>query len=197
MCEVAYLVELDATDPAYQYTLYRAVLAPIGETTPAPTEAALNYPVGWNITLFDGNYLGDDPADTLAYAAARVRTKAVALATGVLHFEVRCWSQYTTTWDDNLWAPTLPFKWVDPWTPRSCGPRGRWNHDEPITPTYPHDDWFARAIMVVVVVDPFQQFPEPVPPYHVSRLMGQHIGQFVVADQLIQQPVVHQDETAR
>ncbi|MCK4282753.1 MAG: prepilin-type N-terminal cleavage/methylation domain-containing protein, partial [Candidatus Brocadiae bacterium] len=150
MCEVAYLMGLDATD---QYTLHRAVLGPIGYDEPVgwvPPPA--EYP-GYSLFNDDPGNIDNDVFGT----AQRIRDKAVALATGVLHFEVRCWSQYTTTWDDIGWA-----QWTLSYVPETCGPVTYpvvWD-SRMGTVNNPHDDMFPRAVMAVVVVDPSEQFPE-------------------------------------
>lgn len=143
MCEVAYLMGLSAND---LHTLYRAVLAPIGDQFLQPAFLP-THPDGWNVTLFENQYI-DEPVE--------VQAKASPLANGILHFEVRCWTQYTTTWDDSVpWAP-----WQFSYVPEPCGPSFTWdsrgfNQQEDAV----YDNVFPRAIMVVVVVDPSQEYP--------------------------------------
>lgn len=157
MCEVAYLRGLNQEDSR---TLYRAILAPIGRT-PGADDAAH--------TFFDENTF-DTPA--------RIGAKAQALAENVLHFEVRCWTQYTTTWDDEA---GFQF-WPASYQPVTCGPVFQWDSDrlssgpvfvmdwgQPGCPDtdedndgdlngsdedYVEDNVFPASIMVVVVTKP-------------------------------------------
>ncbi len=116
MCQVAYMMGLGANDSK---TLYRAVLAPITDSTsglfdPAIAPAANGLPLTDNV---------------------------------VLHFEVRLWSQYTTTWDGAApWS-----QWQDSWTPDYCGPAGTWDTN---TMGVVRARVFPRAVMAVVVVEP-------------------------------------------
>ncbi len=144
MCEVAYLMGLA---PADQHTLYRGVLAPIGETVPVPTQSGFR-PEGWNVTLFEDDYLQH---------AAEVQAKAVALTENVvLHFELRLWSQYTTTWDAAVpWGP-----WNESWEPEPCGPKFDWNSDGDM-PNVWQDNIFPRALMAVVVIEPPERLRAP------------------------------------
>jgi len=209
VCEVAYLRGLDGTPGTGDaHTLYRGVLSPIGETLPLALDpgfqAAWPEYDGFNVTLFDGYFLGDDPNDILVpgLAAARVQAKAVPLAQDVLHFEVRCWTQYTTTWETVLpppvpaWVGFSSLTWdsdrlvidpIDPFDPARTGPvffmdwgqpgfpDGDDDGDDdslPGTPQlapnsgdtdYVRDNVFPRAIMVVVVTDPSEEYPEARP----------------------------------
>jgi len=161
MCEVAYLRGLDTDDAD---TLYRAVLAPIGLDSGDPD--------GPEQTFFD-----PDTFDTSA-TPDRIRNKAQVLAENVLHFEVRCWSQFTTTWDDGIGFHV----WDSSYEPRDCGPTFTWDSDRlgsgpdfdmdwgtvdfPDTDEDGDSDWnsddedyvednvFPAAIMVVVVTNP-------------------------------------------
>ncbi len=208
MYEVAYLRGLDGTaGTGDAHTLYRGVLSPIGEPDdpwvslppllslgPALAATSPGYE-GFNVTFFDGNYIGDaDPPALAGLAAARIQAKAVPLAKNILHFEVRCWTQYTTTW--NNYVPLVP--WVAAPPAGGCGPALTWDSDrlaiDPFNPlpaagpaffmdwpavgspdddgdgfdnsvdaNYVRDNVFPRAIMVVVVADPSEEYPEPVP----------------------------------
>ena len=154
MCEVAYLRGLASGGVEDADTLYRAVLAPIGRTPGADHEGH---------TFFD-----PDTFDT----SARIRAKAQALAENVLHFEVRCWSQYTTSWDDGIGFHI----WPRSYQPVPCGPTFQWDSDRLTSgpdfamdwgkpgfvdtdgkgqdDDYVEDNVFPRTIMVVVVTTP-------------------------------------------
>ncbi|KPK62423.1 MAG: hypothetical protein AMK73_06100 [Planctomycetes bacterium SM23_32] len=182
MCEVAYLMGLGAAD---YNTLYRAVLAPIGGVAPGGTPADF---AGYSL-------LRDDPSDAdndVFASALRIAAKARPLAHDILHFEVRCWSQYTTTW-----VPEPFVVWSNPDVPEICGPAFTWDSDR-LRPTWTppppwranppfYMDWdqpgfqdtdddedgspnsadedyvldnvFPRAVMVVLVVDPYEDYP--------------------------------------
>jgi len=224
MCEVAYLRGLDGTPGTGDaHTLYRGVLSPIGETdAPWATGVISLGPAvppgyeGFNVTLFDGNYIGDDTTDPPGLPALRVQAKAVPLAENVLHFEVRCWTQYTTTWEGvPFWRWSVSPVSAGVFVP--CGPTLTWDSDRryddpgpgvneyppyfvmdwgytdpvtgllnfpdlmlPIPPgtprdsdgdtdpdrtdaDYVRDNVFPRAIMVVVVTDPSEEYPEARP----------------------------------
>jgi hypothetical protein len=119
ICEVAYLMGTNVGDSD---TLHRAVLAPIG---------------GPN-SLFDDDNIGDPS------------TVGLALAENViLHFELRLWSQHTTTWDDG--APFAP--WEDSYNPEYCGPALEWDSDNHEADD-PADNIYPRSVMAVLVVDP-------------------------------------------
>jgi hypothetical protein len=153
MCEVAYLMGLGAGS---QHTLFRGVLAPIGETQPVPTLRSLR-PEGWNVTFFNDAYIDNERiggSGTAVYAP-EIENKAVALTEDVvLHFELRLWSQYTTTWDDEVgFGP-----WPDSHTMVPCGPAFFWDsrgvHRDPEDPVEWRDNVFPRALMAVLVVEP-------------------------------------------
>lgn len=142
MCEVVYMMGLDDDDSdgwTDTTTLYRAVLAPIGD----------------DYSLFhdadgDGDY--DDNIDeaTEIYDPATGGGVALPLAQNVLHFEVRLWGQYTTTWDDA--APAYS-PWAESWVPEYGGPAFEWNSEgEDETDVW--DNVFPRAVMVVISVNP-------------------------------------------
>ena len=160
-CEVAYLRGLGTGGVEDADTLYRAVLAPIGLDSGDPDAPEQ--------TFFD-----PDTFDT----PARIGDKAQVLAENVLHFEVRCWSQFTTTWDDGVGFHV----WDKSYKPRDCGPTFMWDSDRlsddpdfemdwgtasfPDTDEdgdgdsngndedYVEDNVFPAAIMVVVVTNP-------------------------------------------
>ncbi|MCK4375045.1 MAG: prepilin-type N-terminal cleavage/methylation domain-containing protein, partial [Candidatus Brocadiae bacterium] len=154
MCEVAYMMGRDGNGLT---TLYRAVLAPIG---------------GPN-TLFDEANIDDDDA---VVAQQLIEAVALPLAQNVLHFEVRLWTQYTTTW-----RPLGFYVWPSSYEPHECGPSFTWDSDrlsdgadflpdfvmdwgqpgflDPdgwrrSTPEYVVDNVFPRAVMVVIAVQP-------------------------------------------
>jgi hypothetical protein len=133
MCEVAYLRGLEADDAD---TLYRAVQAPIGckpngQDSYSRTSEDRS---GW--TFFD-----EHTFDT----SARIRGtptepgKARPLTENVLHFEIRCWTQYTTTWDD-----AVAFNvWPDSYTPQPCGPSFWWDSDRLASASATWSPWFV------------------------------------------------------
>jgi len=161
LCEVAYLRGLDGDDSD---TLYRAVLSPIGDDP---------------VNLDDPGHTFFD-RDVLA-TADRIKGKALPLAENVLHFEVRCWSQYTTTWEGRG-DPDFHV-WTNSYKPTTCGPLFAWDSDrldDASTPSF-RMDWgqpgfadpddyateeervddnvFPSAIMVVVVTTPPDRLP--------------------------------------
>jgi len=125
MRETAYMMGTGASRQDSQ-TLYRATAVPIGDAN----------------SLFRSG-----PPDPLAdpFQVGMALTDDV-----VLYFEVRLWSQYTTTWDAA--APYTP--WVNSWTPEYCGPRFGWVSDE-LADVISHV--FPRAVMAVVVVEPREE----------------------------------------
>ena len=161
MCEVAYMMGLDGDD-----TLYRGVLGPI-----SGPESLFGGSVN------DNGQQGDDNIDS----AADIDARAVAIAGDIIHFEVRLWTQYTTTWDADV-----PFqKWSSSYEPEACGPAFTWDSDRlpggssSWSPDfvmdrttdgqwdeedYVRDNVFPRSVMVVIVVDPTEQYPLRNPP---------------------------------
>jgi len=128
---------LGATD---QRTLYRAVLSPIGwipalgdtddHTPPRSDEdhtgtTFFSSVTGYEATVPAGNY-----GDSLG-TPDRIRWKALPLATNVLHWEVRLWTQYTTTWDrvDSSGALIDFVRWPQPSVPEVCPPAWTWDSD--------------------------------------------------------------------
>jgi hypothetical protein len=175
MCEVAYLLGLGPDD---RDTLYRAVLAPIGvRSADANTDDAVR-PEGWNASFFYDDLNGPTEDDYLD-DPQEVQAKALPLVERVLHFEVRCWTQCTTTWEVD---PDVPFEWYPPYHPQPCPPTFTWDSDRLSTgpefvmdwgvgdytdfdddhdgvwnsqdEDYVLDNVFPRAVMVVVVVEP-------------------------------------------
>jgi len=201
MYEVAYLIGLDATPGTGDaHKLYRGVLSPIGDANSFFAEFDQAAPDTWD---YDDNV--DDPLE--------VQARTVSLAENVLHFEVRCWTQYTTTWEAQpfwrwLVSPVVGGVFVP------CGPAFAWDSDrryddpgpgvndyppyfvmdwgytDPVTgllsfpdeiapgvfrdsdgdtdpdrtdADYVRDNVFPRAVMVVVVTDPSEEYPEPRP----------------------------------
>jgi len=181
MCEVAYLLGLGADD---NKTLYRAVLSPIGGW-PAGGEGEPGH------TFFDNDGDLDDVFGTFD----RIQAKALPMAEDVLYFEVRLWTQYTTTWEDIGFDP-----WDQPNLPEPCGPVFTWDSDRlsgastpgfymdwgygftdpdtgvevwadedsdsdgdanSVDEDYVDDNVFPRAIRVVLVVDPTEEYPLP------------------------------------
>ncbi|MFO7957481.1 MAG: prepilin-type N-terminal cleavage/methylation domain-containing protein [Candidatus Brocadiia bacterium] len=141
MCEVAYVTGLGddgsgaVTGPG---TLYRVVLAPIGHVpaagdTDSEDDSGANH---YQMTFFHGldededNDPDDDDADSVG-TSYRIDKKSVRLADGILHFEVRLWTQYTTTWD--LWdedGERLEFApWQSSHEPEVCPPVFTWDSD--------------------------------------------------------------------
>ncbi len=185
MCEVAYVVGLgsDASGPAGEgdsdeTTLYRAVLGPIGLV---PTGADNDGDSGARhaaMTFFhgldadgDGDH-ADDDADSLG-TSYRIDKKSGPLAEDILHFEVRLWTQYTTTWD-----PGTEFtSWNYEEGVQQCGPVFRWDHtrqptvdpefeldqEQPVTGDWIEDNVFPRLVMVVMVIDASEEYPMPRP----------------------------------
>jgi prepilin-type N-terminal cleavage/methylation domain-containing protein len=177
VCEVAYM----RGDPAGDYgnTLFRAVLAPIADTN----------------SLFDDANIDtqDEIYNTTGAAAAPVPPDGVAipLSGNVLHFEVLCWTQYTTTWDS-----TVSFaRWAQPHVPEDSGPAMTWDSDRRTGGTDPGPafvmDWgtvdfpdedsdgdgtdnsgdedysldnvFPRSVMAIVTVEPPEDLRERSP----------------------------------
>jgi len=176
MCEVAYLMGLDgnAGSPAYDaHTLYRAVLAPIGDQT---------------TSLFNNSNLD---------GAQKIKNRAEVLARGILYFGIMCWTQYTTTWDTKVGFRPWRNSYTAP--PEGCGPTllgwdsdrlsssasepspafemdpggkyfyrdqgdddgdGTYNDEDP---DYVRDNVFPRAIKVELVVDPTVEYPQQNP----------------------------------
>lgn len=159
LMEVGYMLGLNNNDST---TLYRAVLAPIGDSN----------------TLFDGSNVDGD-GDPAVDGTAEPDDVGVALAENILHFEVRCQSQYTTTWDTSEAFDV----WANSWSPEPSGPALTWDsdrlsnagpefvmdwgsthfppdagdHDDDGVdndqdPDYVADNVFPSAVMVVVVV---------------------------------------------
>jgi len=121
MCQVAYMMGVGQND---WKTLYRGVLAPI---TADPTQG-----------LFPNNLVPTPGAGG----------NALPLTDNVvLYFEVRLWSQYTTTWAAA--APWTP--WQNSWTPEYCGPAFQWDTNSTADV---RTHVFPRAVMAVVVVEP-------------------------------------------
>jgi hypothetical protein len=147
MCEVAYMMGLGGlTDPA---TLYRAVLAPIGCTV-NPKNSAVLTASDYGMTFFNGDSGASDPLGT----SDLVNKKAQPIAQGVIHFEVRLWSQYTwlpatsaTGWDPSLTGysasneAVTPFAvWTNSCSPVNSGSLYTWNSDRVTvagTPQFP------------------------------------------------------------
>ncbi len=115
--------------------------------------------------------LAEEPDDSV-FAAENLSP----IAENILHFEVRCWSQYTATWllwvqDDDGNRIDLPFfPWPDPYTPETYNPpllswdSARTDNDfELYDPDSEADDLsnniFPRAFKVVLVVEPTEEFP--------------------------------------
>ena len=176
MCEVAYMLGLGAdgsgsvTDPT---TLYRAVLAPIGCTVDPTTGAALTA-ASAGMTFFNAD---GGPNDALSNSA-RIGAKALPIAQGVIYFEVRLWTQYTTSWDPDLAAyqsPVMPrmafAKWFNNYTPSDSGAVFTWDSTcmDTVRPAFAldelqqgvaagtdaiYDNVFPRSVMVVVTVEP-------------------------------------------
>lgn len=172
LCEVAYVMGLDQKNGT---KLYRGVLAPIGMTPGSANDPGQ--------TFFDPDTFAT-AARISGDASVPVQAKAQPLAENVLYFEVRCWSQYTTTWDDNfafkVWPSSFepirsgPVFWwdsdrLDPaaaiWSPdfvmdwNEPGFTISGDHDGDGTPDSQDEDYvdgnvFPRAIMVVVCVTP-------------------------------------------
>jgi prepilin-type N-terminal cleavage/methylation domain-containing protein len=134
MCEVAYLMGLGndgsgaTTDPD---TLYRAVLAPVGAITASGTNLNAD---SAGMTFFNADAwsassggTGNDPLGN----SDRIHNKALPLAQGVIYFEVRYWTQYTTDWTPGIsgYSPTvLPIaKWFNNYTPSPCGSVLNWD----------------------------------------------------------------------
>jgi hypothetical protein len=137
MCEVGYMMGLAPED---RYTLYRAVNAPIGITSNTLLDDG-------HIDAWDEIYSGDPAAPGLAVPV----TENV-----VLHFEIRLWSQYTTTWD-----PETPYAtWSNSYSPEECGPADEWPPPED-DPNEMRDDVFPRAVMAIVTVEPPQRLRQP------------------------------------
>jgi len=136
MCEVAYMMGTGARDSK---TLYRSVLAPIGDANSLFVDANITAP-------------GSPPSSVGIPVTEDV----------VLYLELRLWSQYTTTWD--VAAPYTA--WLNSWTPEYCGPAARWNSqgvitDDPLVPSSYRDNVFPRAVMAVVVVEPPESLRGP------------------------------------
>jgi len=198
MYEVAYLIGLDATaGTGDAHQLYRGALSPIGDANSFFAEFDQTAPDTWD---YDDSV--DDPVE--------IQGRTVPLVDNVLHFEVRCWTQYTTTWDS--YVPFVPWVLVPP--AGGCGPALTWDSDrryddpgpgineyppyfvmdwgytDPVTgllnfpdeiapgvfrdsdgdtdpdrtdTNYVRDNVFPRAIMVVVVTDPSEEYPEARP----------------------------------
>ena len=169
MCEVAYMMGLDGVGPnPDSATLYRAVLAPIGDTTGAPAT--------------NPGYSFFGPSDAFA-TDTLIHDKALPLAQGVIYFEIRLWTQYTyytsrkdewkpdvTGYDPNGSVPFAP--WNNNYTPRDCGTVLKWDStcmdtaapafvmDEPqqgvLTSSGDaiRDNVFPRSVMAVVTIEP-------------------------------------------
>jgi hypothetical protein len=191
LCEVAYLMGTnDGAVPGADdhTTLYRAVLAPIGGTAPTGFLPPADYP-GYSLFRDDAADADEDVFYVDPSGSPnRIQAKAVPLAENVLHFEVRCWSQYTTTWVPEPFAP-----WRNPYAMDMCGPTFTWDNErlnaaadvntppfvmdwgqpgfseaadddadtEPngVDEDYVRDNVFPRALMVVLVVDPYAEYP--------------------------------------
>lgn len=132
MCELAYMLGTGATDSK---TLYRAVLAPIGDPTNSLFVNALADP------SLVGTPLTEDV---------------------MLYFELRLWSKYTTTWDSAVpctaWANSFTPGYCGPLsTWNSQGDTA----DDPLDPSTYRDNIFPRAVMAVVVVQPPESLRGP------------------------------------
>ncbi len=170
LCEVAYLLGLgaDGTTPQTERTtLYRAVLSPIGDDSASPDDPETTF-----FLEADGITLGAGNDDTLG-TSERIANKAVALAENVLYFEVRAWTQYTTTWEvfDEDGDEIGFFEWANSYEPEECAPVLTWDStrsEDDETPDfdmdqdqglagggdYVGDNVFPRAVMVIVTIAP-------------------------------------------
>lgn len=128
--EAAYVLGLgddgsgEVTDPT---TLYRAVLAPIGEDTGDPDDPQNTFFYRSDSRYYQTAGANQDSLGT----SSRIDAKAVPLGENVLHFEVRAWTQYTTRWeteDEN--GNPVPFqKWTSSYQPTDCRPTLNWDSD--------------------------------------------------------------------
>jgi prepilin-type N-terminal cleavage/methylation domain-containing protein len=178
MCEVAYVMGLDES----RDSLFRAVLAPIGDDSRSQGHESYTF---FDQDLTDGDIFDD---------ADRITNKSVRLADNILHFEVRLWTQFTTSWD--LWdadGDRMDFAtWQSSYEPEECPPIFTWDsdrlvdgepeflldpgrsgsrrkpedHDGDGTPNendedYVRDNVFPRSVMVILVVDPAGEYPNP------------------------------------
>jgi hypothetical protein len=159
MCEVAYMRGLTTED---RNTLYRIVLAPIGGLD--SVFEGVGWPYDANIDDWDEIY---DPANPNAGWAVPITENVV------LHFEVRLWTQYTTSWDE-----TVPFApWGNSFEAEDCGPVFIWNSDGNDVDDI-RDNVYPRAAMVILVVEP----PERMKPIGGLRLQMSPTGSALPAD---------------
>ncbi len=143
LCEVAYVMGLDADDAR---TLYRGVLGPIGGQAGYSLFEEASFDEASKIYDPTGSVADPLPAEGIA----------VPVAQNVLHFEVRLWSQWTTAWDE-----AAPFtSWGNSWQPEYCGPAFWWDSDG-VDESQVLDNMYPRGAMAVLVVEAPEELRSP------------------------------------
>ena len=189
-------------------TLYRGVYAPITYPPAGPDAASLFLePDPDPVSGFDPTDGTSWDYDANISTASDITDRALPLADGILYFELRCWSQYTTVWDMAVDADAEDFNvWSYSYLPEYCTPTLTWDSDRltlapvgmsPVfaldpgqpgvpaspgetDPWYVADNVFPRQVMVVVVVQPPDRLSVP-NPLRLSRpLVDTELGEFFV-----------------